>query len=513
MQATRPDLSVLARTSPADRGGTGAFVPRPPSYWRTRVLLPGLLLAAFILIAGYAARNVLWRGPDVLVVPVVVKQSQETGGGMLFQAPGWVEADPFIVSVSALTDGVVQELLVLEGDPVKAGQTVARMNPDDARLALDRIEAEFQQRCAAVASAKASLAAAQRDWDFPIEQTRAVATAQSLLEGAQAELGKLEADIRIESARLDLIQEQLRRELDVSREAIPAFQIAKTTLEAKTQEAQLASVRARKPILEARSRELEAELTAAREKLRLRIVERKELDEAQARLTSAEAAQAEAQAKRNEAQLRLRRMDVLAPADGIVLTRLINPGDKLTLNSDSRHSAHVAQLYNPEKLQVRVDVPLGDAAKLSVGLQTKVVVDVLPEVVFEGVVTRVVHEADIQKNTLQVKVAIHAPVPQLKPEMLARVTFLEPVKKVAGAAIQRLFVPRNVVAGSGADTSVWIVHAADETAHRRPVKLGKEQIDGWVLVESGLQPGDKIISGDTAGLTDGDRVHILGEAR
>ena len=33
-------------------------------------------------------------------------------------------------------------------------------------------------------------------------------------------------------------------------------------------------------------------------------------------------------------------------------------------------------------------------------------------------------QADIQKNTLQVKVAIDHPPPQIKPEMLARVTFL-----------------------------------------------------------------------------------------
>ena len=67
------------------------------------------------------------------------------------------------------------------------------------------------------------------------------------------------------------------------------------------------------------------------------------------------------------------------------------------------------RLYDPKRLQVRVDVPLADAAKVRVGQQAKVVVGVLPDRTFDGEVTRVVHEADIQRNTLQVKVAHHRP--------------------------------------------------------------------------------------------------------
>ena len=68
------------------------------------------------------------------VVPVVVRMATDSGGGGLgtVQASGWVEPDPYPVAVTALTEGVVAEVLVLEGQAVKKGQTVARMVSDDA---------------------------------------------------------------------------------------------------------------------------------------------------------------------------------------------------------------------------------------------------------------------------------------------------------------------------------------------------------------------------------------------
>ena len=50
------------------------------------------------------------------------------------EAAGWLEADPFPIYVPALAPGIVKEVLVLEGEPVEAGQVVVRMIDDDARL-------------------------------------------------------------------------------------------------------------------------------------------------------------------------------------------------------------------------------------------------------------------------------------------------------------------------------------------------------------------------------------------
>jgi len=48
-----------------------------------------------------------------------VKSSSESlGGGKMVQAAGWLEAEPFVVACTALADGVVESIDVLEGDRV-----------------------------------------------------------------------------------------------------------------------------------------------------------------------------------------------------------------------------------------------------------------------------------------------------------------------------------------------------------------------------------------------------------
>ena len=59
------------------------------------------------------------------------------------QAPGWLEAEPFITAATALTDGIVATIAVLAGDRVTKGQTLATLVPDDAALALARAEAQL----------------------------------------------------------------------------------------------------------------------------------------------------------------------------------------------------------------------------------------------------------------------------------------------------------------------------------------------------------------------------------
>jgi len=87
------------------------------------------------------------------------------------------------------------------------------------------------------------------------------------------------------------------------------------------------------------------------------------------------------------------------------------------------------------------------------------------------------------------------------------------MKKVAGEAVQRVFVPKNLVYGSASEAEVWVVDMGEGVARRRAVTLGNEETEGWVLVESGLQPGDRLIAGDPARLSDGAKVNVVGEAR
>ena len=522
------DLGVLARApgmeatprapaEPPDRG----VVPAPRRRWASRVALPaGLLLATSALLA-YAARDTLLAATPVRVVPVVVRASQESTAGAgavaTVQAPGWVEPDPFPISVSALTDGVVKEVLVLEGQPVKAGDVVLRMIDDDARLALARAAAGVEVREGELAAAKAAHEAARREWDHPVERARSVAAADAMLAEATAELERLPAEIEAEQARTDELADAARRaEANVERRAVAESELVQTRLRLKAQQLLLGATKAKRGVLEARVRQFAANLEAARASAKLRIAERKALDGAAAAVRVAEGALVEVLAMCDESKLRLARTEVRAPADGVVMALLVEPGSKLMLSGTEMRSAQVLRLYDPKKLQVRVDVPIADAANVGVGQAATIVVGVLPDRSFDGVITRVVHEADIQRNTLQVKVAITNPSPELKPEMLARVRLsvvgATPAGGAAAVSSQQVYAPLRLLQreGDSAEAKAWVVDKGRGVAVRRAVTISDGRFDDWAAV-SGLMPGDVIISGETGDLTEGQRVRVVGE--
>jgi multidrug efflux pump subunit AcrA (membrane-fusion protein) len=205
------------------------------------------------------------------------------------------------------------------------------------------------------------------------------------------------------------------------------------------------------------------------------------------------------------------------------MSRLVEPGSKLMLNSDMPQSAQAVRLFDPKRLQVRVDVPLADAGKVGVGMDARITVGVLPDRTFDGRVTRAVQEADVSKNTVQVKVSITDPAPELKPEMLARVRFLPPravatsggngtdaANSSAGGS-QLVFAPEALIRRDGDESFAWVVDRRESTATRRAVRVGGARQDGWVSIVAGLNAGDALIAGDTSGIREGTRIRVVGE--
>jgi len=505
MSASSVNLDALSR------GERSVLIPRPASRWRTRVLLPVSVLTLFGGLLAYSARDALLPARSVRVVPTVSRElAAGSSASIVAGAPGWIEPDPYPMYVSSLTDGVVREVLVLESQPVKAGDVVARLVDDEARLALQRAEAEVQHHDAEREIAAAILKAAEARWANPIEPTRSLQVAENMLAENKGELARLASELAVESARTTELEEQLKREVMASdAHAIAEWQKVQTELKLKTQRATQEMSKARRPILEAKVRQQEAEVLAAGDRLRLRIDEIRELEEARAGKTKAGFIYREACIDRDSAELRLKRMEVRAPVDGVIMALLTQPGGLLMLNTNMPNASHAVKLYNPKLLQVRVDVPLADAAKISSGQEAEIVVDILRGRKFKGKITRVSHEADLQKNTLQMKVAITDPAPELKPEMLARVQFLSPASTVLTTA-ERIFAPENLILKNGTQAQAWIVDKAKGRAMLRNVTLGGARIDNWIEVTQGLQPGDAVIA-DSAGLKEGERVKIVAD--
>ncbi len=504
------DLSVLSKT--ATDFGRAPDMPYPATRWKTRVLLPAVILLSFAGVLGYALRDTFLPATRVRTIPAVVKTA--LGGdsaGIVAQAAGWVEPDPYPIYVSALADGIVKDVYVLEGQRVKAGDVVARFIDEDAKLSLAFAEAELHHHEHDVCEYNANVKAAQAEWDNPTDRVRAVKVNEAMLLQTRAELAANAYDVALESARIKELEDQYRREnLAADSKAISDFQRVQTGLKLDTQRAALKVAEGKRPALEAKVALQEAELTAAKENLRLRIQESKAVDETQAKLAAELHTVETIRVRRDEAALRLKRMEVRSPSDGVVLERMTEPGAKLYVNMNERNSSQAAKLYDPKKLQVRVDVPLIDAAKVGAGQKARITVEVLRDVVFEGEVTRVLHQADIQKNTLQVKVAIKNPREELRPEMLARVQFIAMEKPDAKEKepSQRIFAPEKLIKTANGQSSTWIVDKGKSVAVKRTVTLGAAKQDGWVEVTQGVQPGDALIDEDTTHFTDGQRVKL-----
>jgi len=442
---------------------------------------------------------------------VISKTLSETTGTVTVQAPGWVEADPFAIYVPALAAGVVEEMLVLEGERVKAGQVVARLIEDDARLAREKAQAELAQQEAELKTAEAVLTAAQTDWENPIERDRAVAVNEALLQEKQALLLQLDAEITMHQSKWAELDDNYQRLKALQPEAASEQQFKQVGFQLEGQKAILEATEKKKETVEAQLKKAQAELVAAQKHRRLRIVERRTLDEAAARVDKTKAQVELARVVGAEAQLRLDRMQVRSPADGVVMTRRAVPGSKLMLDMEGEYSANVVHLYDPEKLQVRADVPLVDAAQVGIGQKAEIVVDVLPNKRFFGHITRIVHEADIEKNTLEVKVAIENPSDQLKPEMLARIKFIAQIQSQSGDATNRAFVPERLIKErSGNSGFVWLV-TADGCAGKKSITLGVNQQDGWIEVIDGLNVNEPLIADPSESLEEGDRVRVIGE--
>ncbi len=228
----------------------------------------------------------------------------------------------------------------------------------------------------------------------------------------------------------------------------------------------------------------------------------------------------DAAARGAEAELELRRLQlartvVRAPVAGVVMARLAVPG----MMVGAGDGKPIVELYDPAQLQVRADVPLADAGRIAIGDRAEIVLDVLPGRTLRGEVVRIVHQADIAKNTVQAKVRIVDPAPELKPEMLARVKVFPRSHGGAGASgapgaaasASAIWAPTETVTGEGAAAAVLAVAELQDgrgRIERRAVALAGAPVEGWVPVASGLRAGDLLVRTPAGAPAPGTRVRI-----
>lgn len=481
----------------------------------TRLVLPAAIVAGFLGLAGYALRDRLSPPRRVTIVPVVVERGMvQASGTPLFQAAGWIEPRPTPIVVTALTDGVIEKMLVVENQEVKAGEPIAHLVDADAKLALQAAEAELQLRQAELAQAQVAAKAAKVRHDQPVHLEAALAEASATLAKSETDRANLPFQIRAAEARHLLAKNDLEIKTSAGPGAVPARVLAQAESELKVAAAQVDELKQRQESLDREIVALTARRDAIRKQLQLKTDEIRQLEDTAVAVTMAEARVRQVQATQAAVRLRLERLTIKAPQAGRVLNLIGRPGKRVSgLDPNSMFDAStVAVLYDPRMLQVRADVRLDNVGKVVPGQPARIESEALPGQALDGVVLQPTGQADIQKNTLSVKVAIADPPSVLKPEMLAQVTFLAaaPPTDAPKNEVTRILVPRSLVESGPSGSRVWIADA-DGTARSRTVTLGLAGRDDLVQVLDGLGRADKLIVGGRDGLEDGVKISVTGE--
>jgi len=466
--------------------------------------------------------------PTVSLAPVEVRDITR-----IFKATGSVEA-PLNVEIASKVTGRIEYLQVREGDRVRKGQVLVRIDPSE-------IEANVQQQQANLAEAqyrlaqaqlnqsptnvavntqirqqKASVLSATADLNQVRENSKAqLAAANAGVRDAESKVANARAAVQSAQANLDNATAKYNRILDLYKQGFTAAQDvddAKAAMKVQQSaldiaQGQLKSAIAQKEAAEQQASIVktkgDADIAAARAKLdqakaaleyaNANSVQKpayeQSLSALRASVDAARAALKMAQAKRADTVL-------TAPLDGVVTARYADPGAMATPGQP------IIAVQFTKQIWVTIAVPEEISPKLHIGQPAKVTVDALPDRVFMGSIIQVNGAADPESRQLMARVILDNKEGLFKPGMYARVSIETDRVKSA------ISVPREAVQRDTAGPFVMVVDAANK-AMRRDVVLGAESPDR-IAIEEGVRPGEKVVTMSASPVRDGQEVRTGG---
>jgi multidrug efflux pump subunit AcrA (membrane-fusion protein) len=286
----------------------------------TRLVMPAGLLLGFAVLVAVAARDVLDPPRPVTVVPVLGVRAELSppAGTPLFRAAGWVEPRPTPTVVTALAEGVLERLFVVEGQEVQEGDLIARLNPTEAALALAAAEAEVQLRSGELAAARVTLTAARARLAQPLHLLAEVAEADSQVARAETELANVPHLLRAAQARQRFARTDWESKQRATT-AVPEISLHQSRSELEAADAAVEELLTRQKRLPVEVALLKARRDVLAQKVELKTEEVRQVGEAEAAVLVAEARLRQVEALRDAARLRRERMEVRSPASGRVL--------------------------------------------------------------------------------------------------------------------------------------------------------------------------------------------------
>jgi HlyD family secretion protein len=385
----------------------------------------------------------------VIVAIVAIVVSQRQGGGTPVDVQPAVRKATFRSFVTASGQIVAQryadigssvmgrlvELRVKEGDAVKAGQILAR---------IDAIQA--------TASAKAAGAR--------------VKGAEADTRGAAEQFQSVQADLDAAKARAQEAQLRLRRTQDLRREGlVPVAELDSARAAADTAKAQVAGAEAA-----------------------LRRVQQAR-DSTERRLT-------EVQADATRVGDLLAKTEIVAPIDGVVTRLPVQEGEMVVIGIQNQPGTTLMTISDLSAIDAEVKVAEADVLRVEVGQQATVTLEAIPGVSFAGRVVEIgasalpILGAGAAAREFRVKVRLASPGRRLRPGLTCDTEILTAERQGV------LAVPlQSVVIRMGADgteqTGVFV--PSGRTVRFQPVKTGL--IGGLDIEVTGLSDGTPVVVG------------------
>jgi len=385
------------------------------------------------------------------------------------------------VAISSDVSGEVVELMVAEGDSVRQGQLLARIDPD-------AIESQVSRGRAAVNAAKANAA------------------------NSQATIEQMIANRKQLDAALLVAKQVLKRNEGLVKEGLlSAAELEQSQNAVATANAQIEAA--------------DANVKAA-----------------QAGAKAAKFNVESSQATLRELSTNLSRTNVKAPMTGIVSLLNIEQGERVvgTMQMAGTEMARIADL---SKMEVQVEVSENDIPRVTVGDEVEIEVDAYLDRTFDGKVTEISNSANnltsingsqslstdqvtnfvvtisILPESYQDLITPTRPYP-FRPGMSAAVDILTEVENDALSVPIASVTAREVEDEDGESSKaegdeeeleevVWRITATDEV-ERAVVKTGIQDRRN-IMILSGLKAGDKVVVGPYSAvsrkLDDGDKVY------
>lgn len=186
---------------------------------------------------------------------------------------------------------------------------------------------------------------------------------------------------------------------------------------------------------------------------------------------------------------------LLAPADGVVISRDAEPGSTVVAGQA------VLRLIEPATLWVKVRFDQGRSAGLAAGLAANIRLRANPALPLAGKVARIEAVNDSVTEERIAQVSFDALPAGVSLGELAEVTVNLPTTPpglvVSNASLKR----------QGDQAGVWL---ADGSGLRfAPLRLGQTGLDGRVQVLAGLQAGDPVVMYSEKELTAGSRIKVV----